>query len=168
MTTDSVHPDPNLSVLIELLDPTFEKPVKSWSFVGRTSITIGRANDQDVEVSDVYVSRSHAKLSFCDNRWILVSLGRNGVLVENKQVTDYPLECGCKFRLGSGGPFLRMQTSGEQSEGTHTICFDTFPVSMFALDEANLQQEVTQIAGGNYFQTLQEKARELRLRRNST
>lgn len=167
MTPDDVPANPDQTVLIELLDPTFEKPVKSWSFAGRTSITIGRADDQDVEVPNLYVSRTHAKLSFRDGRWMLESLGRNGVLVENKLVTNFPLECGCKFRLGSGGPFLRMQTAGKKFEGTHTMLFDTFPEPLFALDEAKLQHEVTQIAGGDYFQNLQEKARLLRLRRSS-
>lgn len=167
MTPDDVPADPDQTVSIELLDPTCEKSVKTWTFTGRSSITIGRGDDQDVEVPDLYVSRTHATLRLRDGRWMLESLGRNGVLIENKLVNNIPLESGGKFRLGSAGPFLRMQTAGKKPEATRTITFDTFPAPLFVLDEAKLREEVTQIEAGDYFQNLQEKARAMRLRRQS-
>jgi hypothetical protein len=132
------------------LDPTYERVVKSWSFAERTVITIGRSDGQDVEVSDVYVSRSHAQLVLRDGQWVIVSLGRNGVVCDNKLVTEFTLQSGAKFRLGGSGPCLRFRTSGK-SESMHTVCFDTLPAPLFQIDESKVKEEVGQIAEGDYF-----------------
>lgn len=166
MTVNDSASNSPTSVLIELLDPNLERPVKSWSLDNRTTITIGRAEDQDIEISDGYVSRQHARLTLTGSGWELESLGRNGVLVDNRQVNHFPLGEEVKFRLGSGGPFLRFRVSAKKAESIHTICFDTFPAPLFALDEVKLKTEVTRIAEGDYFQTLQDKARSLRRQRS--
>ena len=167
MTTDEATATPDRKVLIELLDPTCERPVKTWTFEDRLLITIGRADDQDVEVSDGYVSRSHAQLVLREGEWRLVSLGRNGVVCENKLVSDYLLKNGEKFRLGSNGPCLRFRTSGK-TESMHTVCFESLPAPLFQIDETKVQEEVGQIAEGEYFQSLQDKARKLRKQRSAT
>ena len=164
--TDDVAPGPRRNVLLELLDPTYERVVKSWSFAERTVITIGRSDGQDVEVSDVYVSRSHAQLVLKGGQWVIVSLGRNGVVCDNKLVTEFALKSGAKFRLGANGPCLRFRTSGK-TESMHTVCFDTFPAPLFQIDETKVKEEVGQIAEGDYFQSLQDKARQLRKQRST-
>ena len=169
MTTDETHDvaaGPGRNVLLELLDPTYERVVKSWSFAERTVITIGRSDGQDVEVSDVYVSRSHAQLELRDGQWVIVSLGRNGVVCDNKLVTEFALKSGAKFRLGTSGPCLRFRTSGK-TESMHTVCFDTFPAPLFQIDETKFKEEVGQITEGDYFQSLQDKARQLRKQRST-
>ena len=166
MTTDEVAASPGKRVLLDLLDPTYEKPVKSWSFADRTVITIGRSDGQDVEVNDVYVSRSHAQLVLRDDEWVLVSLGRNGVVCDNKQVTEVALKSGVKFRLGASGPCLRFRTSGK-TESMHTVCFDTVPAPLFQIDETKVKDEVGEIVEGDYFQSLQDKARQLRQQRGT-
>jgi len=166
MTTDEVAATPERKVLLDLLDPTYEKPIKSWSFANRTVITIGRSDGQDVEVSDVYVSRSHAQLVLRDGQWVIVSLGRNGVVCDNKLVTEFALKSGAKFRLGTSGPCLRFRTSGK-TESMHTVCFDTVPAPLFQIDETKVKEEVGQIAEGDYFQSLQDKARQLRKQRGT-
>lgn len=165
MTTDGGSQTPAHVIHLDLLDPTYEKPVKSWSFPDRTVITIGRSDGQDVEVNDVYVSRSHARLELQEGQWRLVSLGRNGVLSENKQVSDLVLKNGAKFRLGINGPFLRFRTSGK-TESMHTVCFDTVPAPLFQIDETKLKDDVIEIAEGDYFQNLKDKARQLRQQRS--
>jgi pSer/pThr/pTyr-binding forkhead associated (FHA) protein len=165
MATDDDVQTPTHAIHLDLLDPTYEKPVKSWSFPDRTVITIGRSEGQDVEVNDVYVSRCHARIELREDRWTLVSLGRNGVLSDNKLASDLVLKNGAKFRLGSNGPFLRFRTSGK-TESMHTVCFDTLPAPIFQIDETKVKDEVIQIAEGDYFQSLKDKARQLRQQRN--
>ena len=166
MTTDEVTGSSVREVLIELLDPAFERPIKSWKFSDRPRITIGRGDDQDVEVTDAYVSRSHAELVFRNEDWFLVSVGRNGVLVENKPIMEFPMRGEVKFRLGGSGPCLRFRTSGNV-ESVQTICFDTIRVPTFEVDESKVKDDVSQIAEGDYFQSLQQRARDLRKQRES-
>lgn len=49
--------------------------------------TIGRSNDNTLQIEDDYLSASHAHLYFRDNIWWLEDLGsRNGTLLNNIQV----------------------------------------------------------------------------------
>jgi hypothetical protein len=48
----------------------------------------------------------------------------------------------------------------------HTVCFDTLPAPIFQIDETKVKDEVIQIAEGDYFQSLKDKARQLRQQRN--
>jgi pSer/pThr/pTyr-binding forkhead associated (FHA) protein len=162
---DDLTPNPARTVVIDLLDSSFERTIKSWSFADRERITIGRADDQDVEVSDAYVSRTHAQLVIRNDEWVLVSVGRNGVLVENKPITELVMRGEAKFRLGASGPCLRFRTTGK-AESVQTICFDVVRMPVFNLDETKVEQEVEAIAGGDYFQSLQRRARDLRKQRD--
>ena len=153
-------------VTIQLLDPAMFRPVKSWKFSGQETITIGRSEDQDVELVDPYVSRNHANLQFRDDRWLLISLGRNGVLVANQMVTDYPVGDDVRFRLGTQGPWLRFSTAAEREEALSTVLIDTLPAPEFRVDERRVQSEVGEIASGEYFQELQQRAKRMRRQRD--
>ncbi len=100
-------PDSSLHVAIQLLDSALGRPVRSWQFDGKAMISIGRADDRDVQISDPYVSRTHAELRFKSGCWTLASLGRYGVLIQGKTITEVPIEKETTFRLGSEGPTLR-------------------------------------------------------------
>jgi hypothetical protein len=155
-------------VAVHLLDPTFERPLKSWRFVQQGVITIGRSDDRDIEISDPYVSRNHAELHYLDNRWVLVAKGRNGVLVHEQAVEQYEAPGDVTFRLGPQGPALRFEISGAAPENSHTLCFDTLPVNFFGVDRHKVEREVEEIAEGDYFRTLHDKAAGLRRRREGT
>lgn len=152
-------------VVLQLLDSSSGRPIKAWTFKNQAEITIGRSPDQLVDISDPYVSRSHARLDFRDGKWLLVSLGRNGVVIANQLVTEYPVELDVSFRLGKEGPTMRFRTSAEQEKIGATINSDTLPEFLFQLDEQKLQTEVGEISEGDYFQNLQARAEHMRRNR---
>jgi pSer/pThr/pTyr-binding forkhead associated (FHA) protein len=151
-----------LEVTIQLLDPAYRRPVKTWKFVDRKSIRIGRGDDVDVEISDAYVSRVHAELLHRDGQWNLISRGRNGVLVGSQTITELPCSGEIVFRLGSAGPSLRFNTAAVMEAASATLCFTADANPLLHLDETKLQDEVAQIANDDYFQKLQQKVKELR------
>ena len=157
---------PSDEVQVQLLDAAQGRPLKSWRFRGQREISIGRTPESDVSISDPYVSRVHAQLQFAGGRWNLVSRGRNGVVVRNEKISELPLEAEVTFQLGAGGPLLRFSVERGDSECGHTLCFDDAPLPAFSLDDAQLQDDVGQIAAGDYFQKLQAQAELLRARRN--
>ena len=154
-------------VVVQLLDPTYRRPIKTWKFTDRISITIGRGDDLDVEISDAYVSRIHAELVLRVDQWILVSRGRNGVLVGTQPITELPVAGEVTFRLGSAGPLLRFNNGTDTEENSATFCFAADSIPLALVNEAKVQQEVSQITSDDYFQKLQHKAKELRRQRHS-
>jgi pSer/pThr/pTyr-binding forkhead associated (FHA) protein len=154
-------------VLVQLLDAAHGRVVKTWSFRSRQRITIGRQRECDVEISDPYVSRLHAEMEFRDGGWSLVSRGRNGVLVQSQRIEELTIQSEATFQLGSSGPVLRFAIEHEDSEMRNTLCFDVEPSPAFALDEAQLRNDVGKILEGDHFQKLQAQAKTLRARRQS-
>jgi pSer/pThr/pTyr-binding forkhead associated (FHA) protein len=153
-------------VLIQLLDHGAGRPVKSWKFAPRPRISIGRDANQDVELSDPFVSRAHAELQWREGVWTLVSRGRHGVLVENRQISEYAIRGEVMFRLGVGGPTLRFTPSIPIDPGSQTLSYDKMPVELLAVDENKLERDVREITDGDYFQQLKEKTEKLRSRRD--
>lgn len=161
-------PNPPGEVEVQLLDPTSGRTIKSWTFNEQAQITIGRSPDASVEVSDPYVSRNHANIVHQAGEWRLISLGRNGIVVANQLVAEYPVASDVTFRLGLEGPTLRFRTTAEQKNAiSATICFDTLPAPMFQLDDTKLKNDVVEIADGDYFQSLQQRAKHLRKQRKN-
>lgn len=158
---------PSCEVIVQLLDPTYRRPIKTWKFIDRSSLTIGRGDGLDVEISDAYVSRVHAELLLRDDQWVLVSRGRNGVVVGSQTITELPVASEVTFRLGSAGPVLRFNSGTDTEENSATLCFtaDTLPIAL--VNEAKLQEDVAQITSDDYFQKLQQKVKELRRQRPS-
>jgi pSer/pThr/pTyr-binding forkhead associated (FHA) protein len=165
---DSPHPPGAIGdVAIQLLDPSSGRPINSWTFKEQAEITIGRSPDQDVAISDPYVSRNHANLVHRDGRWHLVSLGRNGIVVANQLVKEQVISRELLFRLGVEGPTLKFceDSDSNRVDIGATISFSAEMNPMFQLDETRLQREVSEIADGDYFQNLQRKAKEMRTQR---
>jgi FHA domain len=156
---------PSEEVVVQLLDAALGRTVKSWKFRDRRELSIGRLPERDIEINDPYVSRLHAELHFRDGRWLLISHGLNGVVVRNKQITELAIDSEVTFQLGSAGPVLRFSLEHQDSECGRTLCFDTEQPA-FVLDESKLQDDVGQIAEGDYFQKLQAEAKTLRARRS--
>jgi pSer/pThr/pTyr-binding forkhead associated (FHA) protein len=153
-------------LVVQLLDHSAGRPVKTWKFGARQKISIGRDEGQDVEISDPFVSRAHAELEWRDGEWTLVSRGRHGVLVENQLITEYPVRGEVTFRLGVGGPTLRFAPSVPIEPGSQTLSYDKMPEGLLALDEGKLERDVQEITDGDYFQQLREKTQKLRGRRD--
>jgi pSer/pThr/pTyr-binding forkhead associated (FHA) protein len=149
---------------IQLLDPASGRPVKSWSFQNQLQITIGRLADQDVEIVDPYVSRTHAQLIFQQGTWYLISLGRHGVLLANRQITQQAIPDEAIFRLGSEGPSLKFRAAAEPTANQNTITFDALPTLPLNIDRGKVEHEVQAISSESFFQSLQQKAKEMRSR----
>ena len=154
---------------MQLLDPTVGSPIKSWRFSGQSVISIGRMDDCAVEVLDPHVSRLHATLALCDGNWVLTAVGRNGVLVGGQPISEMTMQKETTFRLGPLGPNLRFNLVVEaKNDFLQTLCFDPDSMPFFQLDQSKLQDEVTEIASEDFFQTLQKKAKDLRRQRKET
>ena len=67
-----------------------------------TPITIGRANDATLVVSDDYASSRHARLFPQDGQWIVEDLGStNGTYLDRSKVTrPTPVPLGVPIRIG--------------------------------------------------------------------
>jgi pSer/pThr/pTyr-binding forkhead associated (FHA) protein len=161
MADDSLPRFDGAEVVVELLDHSAGRPLKTWKFA-RPRISIGRDQSQDVEISDPFVSREHAALEWRDGEWMLISRGRHGVLVENRLISEYPVRGEVTFRLGTGGPTLRFAPSVPIDPGSQTLSFDKMPEGLLAVDADKLARDVQEITDGDYFQALQEKTKRLR------
>ncbi len=150
------------NVEVQLLDPSSGRPIKSWVFNEQAQISIGRLAGQDVEIADPYVSRIHANLTYQEGEWHLISLGTNGILVANQFIKEHVLQSEQSFRLGPEGPTLRFRKAAEHDSNLKTITFDAAPTMLFELDKRKLQSEVGEIAEGDYFKALQQRAKDMR------
>lgn len=65
-------------------------------------ITIGRADDSTVVLTDDYVSTRHARLVPAEGKWLLEDLGStNGTYLDRQRVTDpTPVPLGTPIRVG--------------------------------------------------------------------
>lgn len=156
---------PNESVMIALLDPATGHVVQVWYVASQTVIRIGRESDQDIVIADPYVSRQHAELRNSDGQWRLVALGRHGVIVNGERINETSAVNGLRFRLGTEGPTLRFSDRSPAVSNSATITADETVKIALQVNEARVAEEVNQIAHGDYFQQLQERARALRRRR---
>lgn len=65
-------------------------------------ITLGRAPDNTIVISDPTVSSRHARLYLQGSQWHIQDLGStNGTFVNNVRVTQYPVRTGDQIRLGA-------------------------------------------------------------------
>jgi hypothetical protein len=160
MSNDS--PVPAQPVTIQLLDTASGRIVQAWEFPSPRVISIGRAPERDVPIADPYVSRHHAELRLTGGNWTLVALGRHGVLVGGRDVTEAIVSDGTSFRLGGSGPILRFYCSPLSGQeltlsGTHDSA-ELLP----HLNTAKRDEEVQEIVASDYFQKLQQRARDMR------
>ncbi len=66
------------------------------------SITIGRSLENDVTLVDWQVSRSHARMRYQQNTWVIEDLGSaNGIIFADERVTRKKLKSGDTFQIGS-------------------------------------------------------------------
>jgi hypothetical protein len=152
-------------VILYLLDSAQGHPLQTWTFEGRDSVTLGRSEDNDVVVTDPYVSRSHAYLKLENNRWTLTSISQQRISYQGELWNELPLKEGTVFRLGQNGCHLRFGDVHEQPKNLSTISFDPQTMPVFQLDRDKMEQEVGQISSGQFFKQLQDTARSMREQR---
>jgi len=145
-------------VTVELLDATISRPIHTWTLNEPGRITIGRAVENDVPLSDSYVSRLHVELCFNEGEWTLYSHGRNGTLVEGISASEIRISDGTVFQLGSQGPTLRFVTTTNAASGSQTMeDLDPEILDNLILDKAKTAEEVKQIVERETFQALKKQ-----------
>ena len=97
-------------VTISLLDPVAGYAMQSWEFEGASLIRIGRAETNDVVLSDTSVSRMHGELTRTEAGWNVTALGRNGIVVGGHAITGAtPVTHETVLRLAAHGPYLEFR-----------------------------------------------------------
>ena len=65
------------------------------------AVTIGRAQDADIPVRDILLSRKHCRLEPSGEHWVVTDLGsKNGTYLGYRQITRHQLKDGDELRLG--------------------------------------------------------------------
>jgi pSer/pThr/pTyr-binding forkhead associated (FHA) protein len=153
------------TIRVALLDSNREHVAYEWSFssLDHDVVRIGRSHENDVVISDVYVSRCHAELHFKEGVWEVRSLGRNGVLLGGRKIEDtHLLGPGGEFQLGPSGSFIRLSQMDEADAASAapasltTIVMDAAQLSAIAVDRMDVSRAVGEIADSDYFRKLRE------------
>jgi hypothetical protein len=149
-------------ITVHLLDSAQGHPLQTWKFDDRDSVTLGRSPDNDIVVTDPYVSRSHAYLKFDGDQWRLISLSRQQIYFEGQVLPEVPIDDGTVCRLGPHGCFLKFAQTAAQQDDRATISFDASTMPILKLDPERMQQEVSQFVEAPYFKQLKEAIRQRR------
>jgi len=149
-------------ITVHLLDSAQGHPLQTWKFDDRDSVTMGRSPDNDIVVTDPYVSRSHAYLKFDGDQWRLISLSRQRIYFEGQVVPEVPIDGGTVCRLGPHGCYLKFDQTAAQQDDRATISFDASTMPILKLDRERMQQEVSQFVEAPYFKQLKEAIRQRR------
>ncbi len=150
-------------IRIELLDANQEHVADEWTFSPLTKcvIRIGRSHENDVVISDRYVSRFHAELRFHDGFWEIVNLGQHGILRQGRRIDDTcRLEKSEELQLGGSGAALRVSLLDRNRsvpafpETLTTLVYGPTAPGRIAIDRADLSRAVGEIAESPYFREL--------------
>jgi pSer/pThr/pTyr-binding forkhead associated (FHA) protein len=153
------------TIRVALLDSNREHVAYEWSFssLDHDVVRIGRSHENDVVISDVYVSRFHAELHFKEGAWEIRSLGRNGVLFSGRKIEDlHPIAEASEFQLGPSGSFIRLSPLNEADAASAlpasltTVVMDAAQLSAIAVDRMDVSRAVAEIADSEYFRKLRE------------
>lgn len=97
-------------ITISLLDPVAGYAVQSWEFEKESVIRFGRAETNDVVLSDTSVSRVHGELTRTEAGWNVTALGRNGIVVHGRAITGATaVTHEAILRLAANGPYLEFR-----------------------------------------------------------
>jgi hypothetical protein len=160
------------AVTIDLLDSATGQSQQSWRFSGVSRIQLGRARENDVAVSNPYVSRSHAYLEHENGRWTAIAISSQQLVSSGRRVQSIDLIPGTIFQLGPHGPNLKFAVENPDEppdkgfDYTGTLAYDGPDQPQLSLDLDQLSQEVTAITEGEFFQALSANVNKLRQNRN--
>ena len=153
------------TIHVALLDSNREHVAYQWRFssLNHDVVRLGRSHENDVVISDVYVSRFHAELHYKDGIWEIRSLGRNGVLFGGLKIeATHSVEQAAEFQLGPSGSFIRLFPLDEADAASAlpasltTIVMDAAQLSAIAVDRMDVSRAVGEIADSDYFRKLRE------------
>jgi pSer/pThr/pTyr-binding forkhead associated (FHA) protein len=151
------------AIALHLLDSAQGHTLQTWRIADKSTVTVGRSDDNDVVIADAHVSRLHVTLVHQECGWTLVSLGRHGTLIGDRVISEAPLREGTIFRLGANGPTLRFGMGEQATSRSATLDnIDPEMLAMLDIDQGRKQQEVDQITENVVFKQLQERLRRQR------
>jgi pSer/pThr/pTyr-binding forkhead associated (FHA) protein len=152
------------SVIVNLLDVGRRQTLQTWQFDSVAIVTIGRSPEREIVIPDGKISRLHVVLQHRDCAWYLMSMGQNGVQIDGEMVDDFPLVHGTTFRLGRQGPVLEFCNVAVDAEPLANTAVEIRleAADQIQLDQQKLNDEVKEIVDGDFFQTLLDRADELR------
>ena len=136
--SDSISAGKPGKIHIHLLDSSTGQSIQSWRFEGLLLIRIGRSEENQIVITDPSVSRFHAELLYQGESWQVINLGKNGILIGGKSVSQARLEDHMTFRLGSSGPLFRFGWREVKFEEMNTISGVSFvPSPVIKIDEGS-------------------------------
>ncbi|QDU74929.1 FHA domain protein [Bremerella volcania] len=148
---------------LKLLDSSRGHAIQTWNFNDCSRVTIGRAAENDISLADPQVSRVHVELVLRDGHWSVVSLGRNGTVLDGAMVSDEILHDHAVFQLGPNGPSFQFSTTSESVSSLQTLNeIDPIALDFLMVDEGQLEEDVKNIADTEVFRELQERARKMK------
>lgn len=75
-----------------------------------STFLIGRHQDNDLQIKDACVSRSHVEIKFDGEQWWIRDLGSaNGTYLDGLRIENVPLPEKAELELGKGGPVLSLE-----------------------------------------------------------
>jgi pSer/pThr/pTyr-binding forkhead associated (FHA) protein len=152
-----------MQVRIELLDANQEYVIEEWTFSPQTHgvVRMGRARENDVVISDRYVSRLHAELRFHDGFWEIVTLGQHGMLRQGQRIADTcRLSERDELELGVSGIMLRFSlleaTGGarDSAGSLTTLVYSSIGLGRISIDRGDVSRQVGEIVESPYFRGL--------------
>jgi pSer/pThr/pTyr-binding forkhead associated (FHA) protein len=151
-----------MQVHIELLDANQEHVIEEWTFSPQTQavVRMGRARENDVVISDRYVSRLHAELRFHDDFWEIVNLGQHGILRQGQRIADTcRLTEHDELELGVSGIMLRFSllSAGDApsfADSLTTLVYTSNGPGRIAIDRGDVSRQVGEIVDSPYFREL--------------
>ncbi|MGI0489294.1 protein kinase domain-containing protein [Pantanalinema rosaneae CENA516] len=117
-------------VILTLLHPQHQTPLRQWQFLTESTVRIGRALDNQVVLDDLLVSRHHLELhkielptspgsAHSQPCWQLVNRSSNGTYLNGRSVAQGLILTNAIVQLAQGGPLLKVQVWRSQQEGTN-------------------------------------------------
>lgn len=92
-------------------------------------IVIGRGDKVDIKINDTKASREHAEVTRVGKGWVATDLGsQNGIMVNDKKVTQAPLNEGDKLIVGQTVfKFAKVEVTGKSGKASSSNDYDDAP-----------------------------------------
>jgi hypothetical protein len=150
--------------LLELLDSEEHHAVQTWPLDPAVEVTIGRARTNAIVLPSPLVSRAHARLVLLDGCWVVEAQSELGLWNRGALRSRLALADGSVFRLGEHGPALRLAAAAPRQafDAESTLRVSATSLGFLHLDTARRDREVAEIAGSDFFRSLEQRAGNLR------
>lgn len=116
--------------MIELVFVRDGKPCLRQKVEG-ASVTIGRDDDNHVQLADEDISRKHAKIEWKDGKYVVTDLSTNGTLLNARPIKSSEISAGDTLTIGqwtvnimSSDPGAAQTTVSTQRQQTSVLNFD--------------------------------------------